>query len=158
RRGGLLEHPVLRELRRDNKPLPPYYLNDDLAEKAYQLSKSAETTKRDDAGEPTPVREEQLRLIEALDEYQDPVEEAVEGGPSEETRAAYRGPWLAAMMTPVVLYTPAEGSQRTGWVVVVQEREANALAPVSELRRQLTIQGAIAAIAFCLVVCAVWGL
>jgi hypothetical protein len=79
----------------------------------------------------------------ATADYRDPV-----GG-------AFAGPWLAAaerVLAPADDGPPAD----TGWVVVVQERRADALAPVRDLQWRLGYGGALAAALALLLVAAMW--
>jgi hypothetical protein len=73
-------------------------------------------------------------------DYQDPVEASHDR----------HEPWMATMY-PVVM-----DRRPTDWVVVVQEKQADALAPVYDLQRQLLAQGVVALISIVLAVIAAW--
>jgi hypothetical protein len=68
---------------------------------------------------------------------------------------AYAGPWLAAAERVRVAGEGGAESD-TGLVVLVQERRAEALAPVSDLRGRLGVGGAVAAVVVLATVLAMW--
>ncbi len=92
----------------------------------------------------------QLNGKKIFDSYEDPVSRPRDDGTLDEEGQKYTGRWMAAMK-PVVV-----NDRQTGWVVVVQERYTDALAPANDLRRELTRQGIVAIIVVLLTVVAIW--
>jgi serine/threonine protein kinase len=79
--------------------------------------------------------------------YKDPVGEEV---------SEYAGPWLAAR-SPVIVPDRPRNLQTPGWVIVVQERESEALQPLQELSRELVSLAVQSFTVVVLVVLALWG-
>jgi hypothetical protein len=143
RRGGLLEHPLLRRFREEHRPLNRrFYVNDEIGHEIKLLAQP------DDG---SPASDAQLGAKKVLDNYEDPVSRPDDDGTLDEGCREYEGRWMAAMK-PVVV-----NRRQTGWVVVVQERESAALAPANDLRAELGRQAVVAAIVVVLTLAAIWG-
>lgn len=138
RRGSLLEHPYLAEVKEQKErgsfqgDMPEYFLTPEQTELLTSLTASS-----GHAGN---------NVVSTLDRYHDPV-----GG------ERYGGEWIAAI-EPVVVDRQMTGDFHTGWAVVVQEPSDAALEPVANLRDRLLAQGGIAISLVLGVVAALWGL
>jgi len=133
-RGVLLQHPWLRPFHLGKQTPPRVLLADDVAQRVADL-----------VSHPEKMGEGQ----DLFEDYQDPVRDQ---------DSAYGGQWLAAA-APVVIQPRKEGDQpqSTGWVVIVQERAGDAVAPVRVLERKLLVQGAQTLLMLLLIMGALWG-
>ncbi len=136
RPGSLLEHPYLAQLQRQKKqagsrsPLPQIYLPEEVTRRAVRLVQ----------GQLSGTEAERLAV---LVDYQDPVPDK-----------RFAGRWLAAL-EPVVVSAPW-GRESTGWVVLVQEKRAEALDPLVQVRAGLVRLGLWGLWSVVLVLCGVW--
>ncbi len=141
RPGSLLEHPYLAELQRrkeqtgSREPLPQIYLPEQVTARLLRLVRQRESA----PGAPAAETAE----LAVLHDYHDPVPDD-----------RFAGPWLAAL-EPVVVSAPW-GREPTGWVVLVQEKRAEALGPLAHLRSGLVRLGLWALWSVVLVLCGVW--
>jgi hypothetical protein len=129
--GLVLQHPWLAALRAQKRRAPSVRLPAEQVQRLRQL--------RQDRLAGRPAGADAFLAMPT-----DPVR-AASAASGEPWSADYTGPWLAAA-EPVLVYPRRDGEKitDTGWVVVVQERSADALAPVQELRhdlRSLALQG-----------------
>jgi hypothetical protein len=87
--------------------------------------------------------EEAAREDALMADYVDPVC-ALSRDSGNPWNADYTGTWLAAA-EPVLIPPARDGSKflDTGWVVLVEQRSQDVLAPVQSLRRHLLLQGAV---------------
>jgi serine/threonine protein kinase len=132
-RGLLLQHPFLRPFHAQQKTPPRVLLPDDVTARVADLVEHPEHVR------------EGLDLIE---DYRDPVRAQ---------DSAYEGRWLAAV-APVVIQPRRDGDtpEYTGWVVIVQERAADAVDPVRKLEAKLLSQGMETLLMLLLVMAALW--
>ncbi len=143
KRGGLLEHPLLRRFREEHRTMNErFYVNEDIRREVLLLTQP-------EGG--APASEVQLNGKKVLNDYEDPVSRPAADGTIDEACREYAGRWMAAMK-PVVV-----NSRQTGWVVVVQERESDALAPANDLRRELGRQAIVAVVVVVLTLAGIWG-
>jgi hypothetical protein len=69
----------------------------------------------------------------------------------------YAGPWLA-VLEPVIVPERPENARESGWVIVVQERESEALQPLQAFTRQLVSLALQSVAVVLLAVLALWGI
>jgi hypothetical protein len=135
RRGAVLEHPGLPEQQesRQRNGVPPslFYVDD----QTLPLLESA-CSPQNAAAEPLKIPQ-----------YGDPIGAA--------GHAAFSGNWLAAMVPVRAVH--AGQSSATGWAVIVQEQEQQAVSPLSSLRGQLTKQAITGVVLLVLTVVVLWG-
>jgi len=142
-RGLIVEHPVLEAQQRNlDAPAEDGYASVDILERARRLQKGKhDRLVRRMAGSSSPSEgdgDEDLR-----GDYDDPLERDVPGG------------WLVAV-EPVVVPHARDAVLDTDWVVLVEQKTAEVLAPVQALRGKLFWGGLLALAVVLGVVGAVW--
>ena len=80
-----------------------------------------------------------------------------EGGYHDPVLGEAGGEWLATLEPVIVKARGPAAAADTGWVVVVQQRAADALRPVESLRRDLLAGGLVALALVAAVITALWG-
>ncbi|MBI1904476.1 MAG: protein kinase [Planctomycetia bacterium] len=135
RRGAVLEHPGLPEQQQSQQkngaPASLFYVND----QTLPLLESA--------CDPQNAAAEPLKIPV----YADPVGAA--------GNVTFSGNWLAAMVPVRAVHTGQ--SYPTGWAVIVQEQESQAVKPVQNLSGQLLQQAIIGVVLLVLTVLVLWG-
>lgn len=141
RRGAILEHPGLYALLDKGPEVSDHlYLADGTLVELLRL--------RGLRSEPHPqnaAENEQTNELATLDDYQDPV------------AGHFSGRWLAAAEPVEVLSRQDLSSRDTGWIILVQERYTQAVAPVQRLRDQLLWRAKLATTVFAVVLAGLWG-
>jgi eukaryotic-like serine/threonine-protein kinase len=141
RRGAILEHPGLRRLLEQGTTE---------AERLYLPASALEDLRslrrlRRDPHPDNKVETDQTNELATLDDYHDPV-----GG-------EFSGRWLAAAEPVEVIARHELDSRDTGWIILVQERYKEAVAPVQRLRDQLLWRAKLATTVFAVVLASLWG-
>jgi hypothetical protein len=136
RKGAILEHPGLHE-RLKHPDGGGLHVDPEVVEDIEDLRKLRRERERAE------MRPREADDLARLEDYRDPA-----GG-------QFAGRWLAAIEPVEVAMRPMP-SRDTGWAIIVQEPYPSAVAPVSQLRAQLVMQGVLALVAVLLVISALW--
>jgi hypothetical protein len=143
--GAILEHP---QIPHDSKVaaegMPSGYLEQDDLDDLKQLRAMRRKLR---AGRTTHVSPDDIRRANELawlEDYHDPMAKGNDDR------------WLAAI-EPVVVHTRPEPIGDTGWAIIVQERYAEAVTPVDQLRESLLLRSILALVALLFVVTGLWG-
>lgn len=138
RRGMILQHPYQEERpKADNEAFHPFY-NVEMGELGNRLRQRR--LEGEVSQTPPSLSEVTFR------DFKDPL-----GEESQE----YAGPWLAAL-APVLVPDRPRDVRESGWDVMVQEREHEAVQPLQELSRQLVSLAVQSSAVVLLVVLALW--
>jgi hypothetical protein len=139
-RGMILQHPYLAEAKQpENEDFHPFY-NPKIGDLGHRLSQQRAQGGASPTADPAPAV--------TFRDYKDPL--------GDEYRE-YAGPWLAALASVIVPDRPRD-VRESGWVIVVQEREAEALQPLQALAQQFRALALQSLAVVLLAVVGLWGL
>jgi serine/threonine protein kinase len=144
RPGLILQHPWLEHFSREQKPAPKVHVPEEVVKRLIdlrELTMRREQTRGGRGPQYLLADEEEARKDALMDDYVDPVC-ALSKDSGYPWHADSAGTWLAAA-EPVIIPPARDGSKflDTGWVVLVEERTEDALAPVRKLGGELVVQG-----------------
>lgn len=143
RAGSILEHPQLSQGEPPADDSPDE--SDENVGDAFFLSEEQTKLLNRLINAPPGALSPELQAFQLQRDYRDPV------------LGADSGSWLAAIAPVVVSHDDGE-FYRTGWAVIVQQRPAQAVEPLSPLRSKLLTQGVVAIVSVAVVLLITWGI